>query len=72
MNENLTLLKQKAGIDYNPDQEGLDLFAELIVEEFTTILKESASAYDKRALFNPTEITNQSIELIKKYLGISK
>ena len=32
MNERIKLLKQQAGIDYNPDQEGLDLFAELIVE----------------------------------------
>jgi hypothetical protein len=27
------LLKQQAGIQDNPDQEGLDLFAELIVKE---------------------------------------
>ena len=33
MNERLTILKQHAGVDYNPDQEGLNLFAELIVEE---------------------------------------
>lgn len=26
-------LKQQAGIDFNPDQEGLDLFAQLIVQE---------------------------------------
>jgi hypothetical protein len=33
MNERINLLKKQAGIDYNPDQEGLDLFAQLIVEE---------------------------------------
>jgi len=33
MNERIKQLKQQAGIDYNPDQEGLDLFAELIVRE---------------------------------------
>jgi hypothetical protein len=33
MNEHIKRLKQQAGIDYNPDQEGLDLFAKLIVEE---------------------------------------
>jgi len=34
MNQELLLqLKQRAGIDYNPDQEGLDLFAELIIQE---------------------------------------
>lgn len=25
-------LKQRAGVDFNPDQEGLDLFAQLIIE----------------------------------------
>lgn len=30
---NLHKLKQQAGIEDNPDQEGLDLFAELIVQE---------------------------------------
>ena len=30
---NLESLKQQAGIQDNPDQEGLDLFAELIVQE---------------------------------------
>jgi hypothetical protein len=30
---NLLELKQRAGIQDNPDQEGLDLFAELIVKE---------------------------------------
>ena len=30
---NLQELKQQAGIKDNPDQEGLDLFAELIVQE---------------------------------------
>ena len=33
MNERIKELKQQAGIDDNPDQEGLDLFAELIVRE---------------------------------------
>lgn len=38
MNQDLLLrLKQQAGIDYNPDQEGLDLFAELIIQECVEI-----------------------------------
>lgn len=38
MNQDLLLeLKQRAGVDFNPDQEGLDLFAELIVEECAKI-----------------------------------
>ena len=33
MNQTINQLKQRAGINDNPDQEGLDLFAKLIVEE---------------------------------------
>jgi hypothetical protein len=33
MNERINQLKQAAGIDFNPDQEGLNLFAELIAYE---------------------------------------
>jgi hypothetical protein len=39
MNERIKELKQQAGIDFNPDQEGLDLFAELIVLDCTTIVQ---------------------------------
>lgn len=34
-------LKQQAGINDNPDQEGLDIFAELIVEECIEVAKHS-------------------------------
>lgn len=37
MNELIQTLKQHAGIDDNPDQEGLDLFAELIIQECAQI-----------------------------------
>jgi hypothetical protein len=40
MNEQIKKLKEAAGIDYNPDQEGLDLFARLIVEECAKICSE--------------------------------
>jgi hypothetical protein len=33
MNNLITKLKLQAGVQDNPDQEGLDLFAELIVQE---------------------------------------
>lgn len=35
---NLLELKQQAGIQDNPDQEGLDLFAELIVQKCIRIV----------------------------------
>jgi hypothetical protein len=38
MNALIQQLKQRAGIDFNPDQEGLDLFAKLIVEECCEML----------------------------------
>jgi hypothetical protein len=39
MNERIRQLKQQAGVQDNPDQEGLDLFAELIVQECVTNLE---------------------------------
>jgi hypothetical protein len=39
MNQRINELKQHAGIDFNPDQEGLDLFAKLIVQECIDIVK---------------------------------
>lgn len=37
MNTLIQQLKQQAGIDFNPDQEGLDLFARLVAEECARI-----------------------------------
>lgn len=37
MNSKINEFKQQAGIDYNPDQEGLDIFARLIAEECVRI-----------------------------------
>ena len=37
---NLLELKKQAGIDDNPDQEGLNLFAELIVKECIAICQD--------------------------------
>ena len=40
MNAKINKFKEAAGIDYNPDQEGLDVFARLIVEECAKICSE--------------------------------
>jgi hypothetical protein len=40
MNEQVTKLKQAAGIDFNPDQEGLNIFARLLIEECAKICSE--------------------------------
>jgi hypothetical protein len=42
MNQRLQELKQQAGIDYNPDQEGLDLFAQLLIKESAKVMDEYA------------------------------
>jgi hypothetical protein len=39
MNNLIERLKQQAGIDDNPDQEGLDLFAKLLVDEVCEIAR---------------------------------
>ena len=39
MNELIKQFKQQAGVDFNPDQEGLDLFAQLIVKECIEIAR---------------------------------
>lgn len=46
MNESLFKLKQQAGIADNPDQEGLDLFARLIVEECCEVLGAETIIHD--------------------------
>lgn len=53
-------LKMQAGIDFNPDQEGLDLFAELIIEE-------CARVADCRSSFK-----HNSGQKILKHFGIEK
>ena len=37
LNTLIQQLKQAAGVDFNPDQEGLDLFARLVAEECAKI-----------------------------------
>ena len=50
MSQKIKELKQAAGIDYNPDQEGLDLFAKLIVEECIDYCGENLSKTVGQAL----------------------
>ena len=39
MNEKIKQLKLNAGIESNPDQEGLDLFAKLVIDECLDVLR---------------------------------
>ena len=61
MNERIKQLKQAAGIDFNPDQEGLDLFAELIVEECCVALNPMLRDMISRG---------HGVDLIKKHFKV--
>ena len=74
----LQQLKQQAGIEDNPDQEGLDLFAELIVRECAGIVEDyglSLVGSDENYL---GETLNLSIRVqeagnkIKKHFGVKE
>jgi hypothetical protein len=58
---NLLELKQQAGIQDNPDQEGLDLFADLIVQECGVALSPMLRDMISRG---------RAVELIKKHFGV--
>jgi hypothetical protein len=66
MNERIKQLKQQAGIDYNPDQEGLDLFAELIVRECMDI------AYDHTPNTEECEYKRLIHNKIKQHFGVEE
>ena len=61
MNDQIQKLKQQAGIDYNPDQEGLDLFAKLIVQECSVALSPMLRDMISRG---------QAVDLIKQHFEI--
>jgi hypothetical protein len=54
MNNRIKEFKQQSGIQDNPDQEGLDLFAELIVKECATYMNGRTEDWDAklRWIFN--------------------
>jgi len=67
MNSKIQELKQRAGIDHNPDPEGLELFAKLLVEECCEVLgkediRHSGYGYNQHALY----------QQIQKHFGIGK
>jgi hypothetical protein len=65
MNERIKLLKQQAGIDLNPDQEGLDLFAELIVEA-------CGRWFNDRLVVNPDYGIEHRVERNRAVIGLMK
>jgi hypothetical protein len=63
MNERIKELKQAAGIDFNPDQEGLDLFAKLIVAECCVALNPMLRDMISRG---------HGVDLIKQHVGVEE
>ena len=61
----LAELKLQAGIQDNPDQEGLDLFAQLIVKECIGILEPKS-----RYMGEGPEVLKDKINQIKKHFGV--
>jgi hypothetical protein len=59
-------LKLQAGIDDNPDQEGLDLFAELIVAECVAI----ASQEDFDVMMKEGYPCSQTAKKIREHFGV--
>jgi hypothetical protein len=67
MNEKLKELKQQAGIDFNPDQEGLDLFAQLIIIDVCNTL--SAIPNDDRIKKTSTEHMTKLFDGIMEHVS---
>ena len=69
MNQQVQRLKLQAGINDNPDQEGLDLFAELIVRECANhcdlLLDHKISSEWSRG-------THDCSRAIKKHFGVEE
>lgn len=63
MTERIKELKLRAGIQDNPDQEGLDLFAELIIRECGAALSPMLRDMISRG---------QGYDLIKQHFGVKE
>jgi hypothetical protein len=67
---NLLELKQQAGIQDNPDQEGLDLFAELIVQECVQACINEGKTYEIESAGEYS--SNLYATAIKKHFGVEE
>jgi len=61
MSERIQLLKQQAGIDFNPDQEGLDQFSELIIKDFYNICDQAWTANEQNRTKEGLSIPEQMV-----------
>ena len=70
MNKRIKELKQQAGIDFNPDQEGLDLFAELIIIDVCNTLSKISNddRIEKTTTDHMTKLFNGILEHVSEFL----
>ena len=69
MNDRIKKLKLQAGIQDNPDQEGLDLFAELIVQECAALADCPCLVVPERADFWLTSLKRDASQASPHSLG---
>ena len=72
MNKRIRELKQQAGIDDNPDQEGLDLFAELIVRECMACSTWVGKVNENVKEPGPIHTAHAINQRIKKHFGVEE
>ena len=76
MNEQIRKLAEQAKftwVENDKDITGgvaLEKFAELIVRECITVLKNNIESYDSRAMFLMSEMTNTSESILLKHFGV--
>jgi hypothetical protein len=75
MNKLIEDLKRRANIDFNPDQEGLDLFATLIIQECVNAVKEFSVEQSRQNMDEGLYVAMRIVEAtwkIKKHFGIEQ
>ena len=73
MNKCIKELKQAAGIDHNPDQEGLDLFAELIIRECALLCDNHGNKVeDDRPNKDLSSAAFDCSDIIKQHFGVEE
>lgn len=72
MNQQIIEFKQRAGIQDNPDQEGLDLFAELIIKECIDLVETTPKhcAFTTYDLATVDCTIQKASEKLHEYFGI--
>ena len=70
MNERIKELMEQAGIQDNPDQEGLEFFAELIVRECAQACMNEGASYEEKAA--GAYQSNLYVTAIKQHFGLEE